>query len=288
MRRLIVNADDFGLTAGVNRAVVELSQAGALTSATLMACCPGMADAAALAAKLPALGVGCHIVLLDGTPAAPPDRIATLLEQPLIPGQPPQFRRTLGAFLRDLMLNNIHPLHIEREATAQISRLQHYGVRVTHVDTHKHTHMFPAVLAAVCRAAAACGVPAIRNPFEPGWSVGHSTSAPLLRRLQVRALGSLQRRFRSIVQKHGLRTTSGSLGIAATGTLDAATLHSILGQLPNGTWELVCHPGYADNDLYAVSTRLTTSRQVELEALHTLPGSLPANVARIHFGQLDS
>ncbi len=286
MPRLIINADDFGLTSGVNRAVAECNRAGALTSATLMACSHQAAAAIALAKQLPALGVGCHVVLLDGVPAAPPERIASLLAPSAAVGEAPHFRRRLGTFVRDLMLDRILPIHIEREATAQISRLQHAGLRLTHIDTHKHTHMFPAVLAAVCRAAAACGVPAIRNPFEPTWSLRHTPNAPLVRRLEVRALRMLQRDFAATVRRHGLRTTSGSLGVLATGSLDAETLQSILGHLPDGTWELVCHPAYVDDDLYAVNTRLTTSRQVELEALRTLPGLLPPDAALIHFGQL--
>lgn len=287
MPRLIVNADDFGLTPGVNRAVAECNGAGALTSATLMACSPQAEEAIALAGELPTLGVGCHVVLLDGMPAAPPDRIASLLAPSVAAGQPPQFRRTLGTFVRDLTLGRILPIHIEREATAQISRLQHAGVRLTHIDTHKHTHMFPAVLAAVCRAAAACGVPAIRNPFEPGWSVGRTRNAPLLRRGQVRALSTLQSKFFGIVRKHGLHTTSGSLGIAATGSLDVATLAALTGNLPDGTWELVCHPAYNGAELLAAGTRLTTSRQVELEALRMLPAMLDPDVRLIHYGQLN-
>jgi predicted glycoside hydrolase/deacetylase ChbG (UPF0249 family) len=286
MPRLIVNADDFGLTSGVNRAVAECNRAGALTSATLMACSHQAAAAMALAKQLPSLGVGCHVVLLDGVPAAPPERIASLLAPAATPGEAPQFRRTLSTFVRDLALGRILPIHIEREATAQISRLQHAGLRPTHVDTHKHTHMFPAVLAAVCRATAACGVPAIRNPFEPAWSQRRTPNAPLVRRLEVRALGSLQRNFAATVRRHGLRTTSGSLGVLATGSLDAVTLQSILGRLPDGTWELVCHPAYVDDALYAVNTRLTASRQVELESLRTLPGWLPPEIVLIHYGQL--
>src|SRR5947208_962069 len=77
--RLILNADDFGLTPGINRAVAELHAAGALTSATLMANGPAFDDAVAIAHANPTLGVGCHIVLTDGTPVSPPETIPTLL-----------------------------------------------------------------------------------------------------------------------------------------------------------------------------------------------------------------
>lgn len=283
MRRLIVNADDFGLTDGIDRAVLELHRAGALHSATLMAAGPRFAEAVELAKRTRGLGVGCHVVLVDGEPVAEPESIPTLLARPT-DGRP-KFRATLGAFVRDLMVGRIARDEMEREAAAQIARLEQAGLNVTHIDTHKHTHMFPAVLDAVTRAAGRCGVCAVRNPFEPGWSLAATPRSGLLRRMQVRALGSFRQHFLRTASERGLATTDGAVGVLATGTLDEATLRAIVNRMPAGTWELVCHPAYVDQELRQTRTRLKESRAVELAALLRLPEIL-GETSPIHFGAL--
>lgn len=265
MARLIVNADDFGLTAGVNRAIMELHRAGVLTSATLMAQAAATEGAIELARATASLGVGCHVVLVDGDPVLPPQRIPSLVDR-----RTGRLHPTLGAFLPRLLADRIRPREIEAEAAAQIDLLQSKGLVLTHIDTHKHTHMFPAVLRPVLRAAQSADIRAIRNPFEPAWSLRATPNAPWLRRAQVRLLRRLQPAFRRILAEEGLTTTGGAIGVLATGTLDAATLTSLLQSLPPGTWELVTHPGYNDDDLAHSRTRLLASRETELEALRTL------------------
>ncbi|HZC43899.1 MAG TPA: ChbG/HpnK family deacetylase, partial [Acidobacteriaceae bacterium] len=254
----------------------DLHQLGALHSTTLMAAAPRFQEAVEISQQQEHLGVGCHIVLVDGTPIANPAAIPTLLDFTRGRGSRPPFRATLGEFVRDLYLGRIDSAHIEHEATAQIQRLQQAGVEVTHVDTHKHTHMFPPVLRGVLRAAKACDIRAIRNPFEPAWSVAATPGAGLVRTWQVRMLSSLRRRFWKLVKEHGMITTDGCLGVAATGTLNEATLRALVDRIPEGTFELVCHPAYVDEELMATRTRLQQSRQVELAALRTLPSMLSA------------
>ncbi|MGB7189126.1 MAG: ChbG/HpnK family deacetylase [Acidobacteriaceae bacterium] len=282
MTRLILNADDFGLTPGVNHSILDLNRAGALTSATLMATAAHIAEASAAAAGCPSLGVGCHIVLVDGEPALPRHRI---------PGLAPSgsFRSSLGAFVRDLIRGRIPSSEIEAEAVAQIRRLQSAGVRVTHLDTHKHTHMFPRVLRPLLCAALLCGVRAVRNPFEPDWSLHATPGAPPLRRIQVRLLRTQRRAFLRLTEEAGLSTTDGAIGVLATGTLNARTLQSLLAAMPAGTWELVCHPGHIDADLGKIRTRLRESRTIEHTALlATVPPFLRTHpeITPIHFGQL--
>ena len=279
-----MNADDFGLTDGINRAVVDLHIAGALTSATLMAAAPRFQQAADLARQHASLGVGCHIVLVDGSPISDASAVPSLLaSRPAGPG----FRTTLGTFVRDLCLGRIDRTDIEREAIAQIRKLQQSGIAVTHIDTHKHTHMFPPVLDAVARAANQCGVQAIRNPFEPAWSAAATPNAGPSRKLQVRLLGSFGANFRRVVKERQLTTTDGCLGVLATGTLDWATLDSLLRRMPQGTWELVCHPAYVDDELRGTRTRLQQSREIELNALKPLPDLLgQRDIRTAHFGQI--
>ena len=276
---LIVNADDFGLTGGVNRAILELHRKGVLTSATLMARAGATEEAIEIALATPSLGVGCHVVLVDGQPVLSPRQEIPNLADP-IGGR---FRSSPAGFLRWLYLGWLYcgsrrrwPFHevatreIEAETAAQIALLQGRGLRLTHIDTHKHVHMFPAVLRPVLRAARAAGIRAVRNPFEPAWSRRATEDAPWIRRMEFILLQRLEPAFRRIVAEEGFATTDGALGVLATGTLDSATVSSLLERLPPGTWELVTHPCYYDDDLDLAHTRLLASRETERSALETL------------------
>ena len=265
MNHLIINADDFGLTAGVNRAILELHEAEVLTSTTLMAKAAATEEAIELARSMPSLGVGCHVVLVDGEPVLPARELPTLVDQ-----RTGRFQPTLGMFLPRLLSGRIRRSEIEAEAAAQIALLQSRGVALTHIDTHKHVHMFPKVLRPVLRAATAAGIRIVRNPFEPGWSLRATPGAPWLRRAEVTLLRRLEGAFRRIVAKEGFATTDGAIGVLATGTLDAVTVASLLRNMPGGTWELVSHPGYNAAELARAYTRLRASRETEREALHTL------------------
>ena len=282
VRSLIVNADDFGLTTGINQAVLELRRDNALTSTTLMATGEQFTEAVNFAGQTPALGVGCHVVLVDGTPALLPSEIPSLIDPSSQNGT--AFRPKLSTFVTDLLRGRISDTEIEAEATAQIKKLLQAGVHVTHLDTHKHTHMFPGVLRPLVRAALACAVKAIRNPFEPNWSLSATANAGHVRKMQVRLLRSQSAAFSEEVSRAGLLTTDGAIGVLATGTLDAQTIRNLLSAMPDGTWELVCHPGYNDAALQQQNTRLLASRDVERTALlETIPH---ANVDLIDFGQL--
>jgi predicted glycoside hydrolase/deacetylase ChbG (UPF0249 family) len=272
--RLIVNADDFGLTAGVNRAIEELHRAGVLTSATLMAHAAATEGAIELACCTPTLSVGCHVVLVDGEPVLSPRNDIPHLADP-IDGC---FRSTLGSFLSWLYgfergsfySQKTCACEIEAETAVQIALLRSRGLRLTHIDTHKHVHMFPAVLRPVLRAAKAAGIRAVRNPFEPAWSLRATPKAPWIRRAEVRLLRMLEPSFRRIVAEEGFTTTDGAIGVLGSGTLDAAAVRSLLSALPEGPFELVTHPGYNDAGLALAHTRLLASRETERNALLSL------------------
>ena len=233
-------------------------------------------DAVAVARANPGLEVGCHVLLVDGTPALPPSQIPTLCPD----GR--SFRPTLTAFVRDLFAFRIRAAEITEEATAQMERLRSAGLQVSHFDTHKHTHLFSGILRPLLAAARACGVPAVRNPFEPDWALRATPStgagsATRLRRLAVVALKSQHRAFARAVEASGLATTRGTIGVLATGTLEVkGTLRGLLVAMPadpDATWELVCHPGHPDAALEQVRTRLRQSRAEEHAALlELLPG----------------
>jgi hopanoid biosynthesis associated protein HpnK len=270
VRRLIVNADDFGFTAGVNRAIVEAHTHGIVTSSTLMANGAAFDGAVSLAKTLPLLSVGCHIVLIDGKPVLDAARLPTITRS----SGEARFRNGLKSFAARALAGRLDPDEIEAEATAQIRKIQSAGIAVTHVDTHKHTHLFPAVLRPLLRAARACGVCAIRNPFGPRQPLRSSDllARPGLwtRYAEVRVLRSLSGKFGEAAKKEGFVTPDGTLGVVVTGALDETLFRGIAAIIPEGTWEFVCHPGYNDEDLKSAKTRLRESREKELRVL-TLP-----------------
>jgi len=273
VRRLIVNADDLGLTSGINRAIAEAHARGIVTSATLMANSGAFNEAAALARSLtgttPHFSVGCHVVLVDGDPVLPAQRIPSLMQPGVQNGS--HFRTALGDFAVASFRRKLQPDEIEAEAAAQMQRLQTAGVALSHFDTHKHVHMFPAVLRPLLRAARACGVRAVRNPFGQLWPLPLTDvlrRRGLWRRLgELNLLRSFAARFRHEVESYGLRTTDGSVAVLVTGVLDPGIFSKIVDGVPEGTWEFVCHPGYNDADLDKVRTRLRQSRVQELELL---------------------
>ena len=263
MRRLIVNADDFGLTSGVNRAIVEGNRSGIVTSATLMANARASDAAIDLAKMQPSLKIGCHVVLIDGVPLAE--------NLPSLTNGSSRFRTSLKQFAIAAVRKQIAVEEIQREVEAQIRKIQSRGITLTHVDSHKHTHMFPHVLRPLLRAAKACGIRAVRNPFEPrrSWPAGMVLGSPglWLRSAGVMAFQIFAAEFRRALSEEGMVSPDGTVGIAVTGMLDQQKLLRMLEALPEGTWELVCHPGYSDADLQAAGTRLTQSREIELSAL---------------------
>jgi predicted glycoside hydrolase/deacetylase ChbG (UPF0249 family) len=267
MKRLIVNADDFGLTHGVNRAILACHERGIVSSATLMANGSCFDEAVALTARMAGLSVGCHIVLVDGEPLLPPNEVRSLLA----PGTN-RFYNSIGEVLRAVARGRFRADEVEYEAWAQFARLQRSNVEVSHFDAHKHTHMFPSILKPLLRAASAHGIFAVRNPFDAPDVVtfreARASNTLLIRKIQTSLLRTfLRQRWVHAVRAAGFTTTDGSLGVAATGTLDEISLRAILKQMPPGTWELVCHPGYHDSDLAAVRTKLRESREVEMLAL---------------------
>ena len=262
MKRVIVNADDLGLTPGVNRGILAAHQRGIVTSATMMAGGAALDDALAALASAPKLAVGCHVDLVQLAPTLPPAQVASLIESG-------RFKRGVGPLALRSFVGAAKSEELAAEAAAQIRKLQSLGIAVTHVDTHKHAHAFPAVLKALLRAARECGIRAVRNPFEPASVVEFAEAfarGAVSRWAAVRVLGGLGGTFRSEVRKAGLVTTDGTVGIALTGHLDQPLFVELLRRIPDGTWELVVHPGYSDAPLAGLS-RLTQHRETELSCL---------------------
>lgn len=244
-RYLIVNADDFGFTEGINRGIVEAHERGILTAASLMANGPRFEHAVALARQCPTLDVGAHLSLVQGESLSRPGHRL-----------PP----TLGAMLRALLAGQLDP---EEEFRAQLRRLVSEGIQPSHVDTHKHTHLHPRVLEAVLRVAEEFGIRWVRQPLEwpfRGWI--RLVGVPVELALKVLRWG-LERKL----ARYRCRSVDHFRGLWATGRLASGSLLQILVQLPAGVTELMCHPGYCTAELWSLPTRLKQSREQELQAL---------------------
>jgi chitin disaccharide deacetylase len=220
LKRLIINADDFGFTRDVNAGIIQAHREGVLTSATLMANGDAFDDAVRLAQETPTLDVGCHLVLVQGR---------SVLDGSALPETP----------LRLLF----QKIDAYSELRAQIQKILAAGIRPSHLDSHKHTHLLPGVFRAVVRLAKEFSISYIRRPLP---------AIDLYRRV---ALAS------------GVRMTDHLRGFRLTGTLTEDTFAAAIERLPEGETEFLCHPGLLGPELGQARTRLKESRVRELEAL---------------------
>jgi chitin disaccharide deacetylase len=210
LKYLITNADDFGFTRDVNLGIVEAHRHGILTATTLMATGAAFENAVQLARENPELDIGIHLVLVDSA------------------GFPPTIPRLLFSLGR---------INIYDELVRQVRKVLDAGIRPTHLDTHKHTHLLPQVFNAVTRIAEEFQIPWVRRRFGP---------------------------FRWLPAR-GCRTTDHFAGFRMH--IDSASLSNLIRNLPEGTTELMCHPGLCTDELRASRTRLKESRRRELDAL---------------------
>jgi hopanoid biosynthesis associated protein HpnK len=284
MKGLIVNADDFGLTPGVNRAIIEAHTQGIVTSTTLMANMPAFAEAVELARAQPRLGVGLHFNITQGRPVAAPSKVPSLLNAA------GEFLGTSTKLARRSWLGQLNPEDVRRELCAQLEKLAATGLTLTHLDGHQHAHAWPAVLRVIEQTLADYNIHAVRVPREQvRWSRALSSPKRFKQSLTASGLRWLCRSSVHALAAAQLRTPAAFFGVAQTGIWSRAWLLDLLDHLPEGVSELMCHPGYADAELRQTGTRLSASREAELRLL-TAPEIQAAVRARkvelLHFGQL--
>jgi hopanoid biosynthesis associated protein HpnK len=264
-RSLVVNADDLGLTAGVNTGIFDAHDSGILTSASLFANAPATADAIRRVRSRPSLGVGVHLTLVDGVPTLPPHRVPTLVQDD------GRFLPSWKPFIVACLLGRVAWDDVERELTAQIDRIRSAGIHITHLDTHKHVHACPPVFAIVARLADRFRIPVIRVPYErwsPVWGDESQRSVARRQLLMNLAMRPWARRDYRTAAAHGLRTPQ-FIGRAHTGVLNADALMGSILRLRPGVTELMVHPGQIDDALRQMSTRLLSSRAQELALLRS-------------------
>ncbi|MGC2828269.1 MAG: ChbG/HpnK family deacetylase [Candidatus Acidiferrum sp.] len=268
MRNLIVNADDLGWTEGVNRGIAEAHRNGIVTSASLLANGAAFASGVEVTRKTPGLGVGVHLNLSDGEPVAPRELVKSLVnERGELEG------RTESLLLR-LARRSVLLDEVEREWEAQIQKVRTSGIEPTHLDGHRHVQMLPGLFEIALRLAKRHGIAAIRISHEESslraaLSAGAKQKGTVVMRqgVQARGLKLLGRDAHEKAERAGIATADYFCGIAQTGELTREGVLRLLEILPEGTTELMCHPGYVDEDLAKSATRLQESRQTELKIL---------------------
>jgi chitin disaccharide deacetylase len=260
MKHLIVNADDFALTSGVNRAVIEGHTRGIITSTTIMANMPAFDDAVRLAKDHSSLGVGLHFNITQGRPITRP-------ASSLTDGRG-EFLGQSTALARRMMTGHLRIEEIANELRAQIEKVLNAGLRLTHVDSHKHTHAIPLVCRAVIETINDYGICAVRLPREK-WSFNGSDISLKMITQSIGAFGLAQLCRLSEARLRGarVRTPDALFGIAETGFWTKERIWKIIEGLPEGVNELMCHPGYDDDELKIIKTRLRGSREKELQLL---------------------
>ncbi len=242
---LTVNADDFGFTRDVNSGIIEAHRKGILTATTLMANGDAFNDAVGLAHLTPTLDVGCHLVLVGG--------------HSLVSDEP--FPDTVAALIKAILTRKINPY---LELKLQIKKILGAGLKPLHLDTHKHTHLFPAVLHAVAKLSEEYSIPFVRRPFDFPM---HPGKVPVAKQLVSKSFQIVRGKFEHSLQKHNCKSTDYFAGFAITGTYTAADVVELIASLPEGSTEFMCHPGHCTDELLAQKTRLKESRAQELAAL---------------------
>jgi hopanoid biosynthesis associated protein HpnK len=268
MKRLIVNADDFGLTAKVNEAIIDGHCRGLISSTSLLANGEAFESAVALSRQAPRLGIGVHWNLTEGKPIAPGSSIPSLVNGNGF------FARTPGSLWRAIILGRVSTVDIERELRAQIEKVLAAGVAPTHLDSHKHVHALPVLGKMGIKLAREYGIGAIRCVAER-WPAPcgllrrypRATTTIIRQLLNGCALALISRGWRRQLPRAGVACASHFCGLTATGFLDEEILGEILSHLPEGTSELMCHAGIVDNALRRTPTRLLEQREMEYRAL---------------------
>lgn len=234
MIRLVMNADDFGLCASVNQAVVQAHVHGVLTSASLMANGAAFAEAVTLAKAAPTLGVGVHLNCLRGRPVSAPAAVASLLNRD------GTFVERAAVFAWRWLRGAISLREVEAEWQAQIDRVCAQGIAPTHLDSEKHLHLiFPPLFDLVVRLAVANRIPVVRTICEPA-IVGHRGVGRQEGKRWLLARQS--RRLRPQALAAGLQSPRHFYGVAATGRMTPAYITAALREMVAGVHEMMFHP----------------------------------------------
>jgi hopanoid biosynthesis associated protein HpnK len=238
VKQLIITADDFGASISVNNAVERAHRHGVLTAASLMVTGEAAQDAIARAQTMPGLGVGLHLVLVEGCPALPPEQVPDLVDRS-------------GHFRPDMVRPAIAMAflpHVRRqlfaEVDAQFAAFAASGLPLDHVNAHKHFHLHPVIASAILAAGQRHGMKAVRAPVEPRWLLEMIEPASPPRRDPAAPWARLMR-WR--LRRAGLKVPDHVFGLAWTGHMNSDRLRAIIERLPQGLSEIYLHPATRDD-----------------------------------------
>jgi hopanoid biosynthesis associated protein HpnK len=227
--RVILNADDLGLSPEVNAGIERAHRDGVLTAASLMVGEPAVPEAVELARRNPRLAIGLHLTLTDGTPTLPPERIPILVQ----PNG--RFRDDMAGLGLTLATSRAARAQLRVEIAAQFAAFRTTGLSCDHLNAHKHYHLHPVIAAIAFAEAARHGIRALRIPWEPSAIVPGAG----------RALWPLTAWLRRLAARHGLRAPDRVIGLAWSGAFTADRLAGVLPRLPAGVTEIYLHPATA-------------------------------------------
>lgn len=237
MRRLIVTADDFGRSVEINEAVEDGHRNGVLTAASLMVTGVALEDAVERARRLPGLGVGLHLALVDAAPALAPEGIPDLVEAD------GRFTSRLVSLGAKIFLSPRARRQVEAEMRAQFELYRATGLPLDHVDSHHHYHLHPTVFALLVPMARDHGAKGIRIPFEPPLASWRARGDGLFDRLSTAAFHYRRAAgMRALARRHGLLVNDAMFGLFDSGAMTAERLGAYVRGLPPGLSEAYCHP----------------------------------------------
>lgn len=272
-RALIVTADDFGASAAVNEAVEAAHVGGILTAASLMVAGAAAAEAIACARRLPKLGVGLHLVLVDGRPTLPPDRVPDLVD-----GRG-RFHDNMALAGARFFFSPCVRRQLAAEIEAQFEAFAATGLPLDHVNAHKHFHLHPTILGLVIDIGRRFGLAAARAPVEPADVIGRVE--PTSTGLSGRVAAPYARRARARLRAAGLSVPDQVFGLRWTGEVTADRVAALLSHLPDGVSELYTHPATGPYDGSAPGYRY----RGELEALTSPAVRRAVDAERIDLGR---
>ena len=279
MKKLIVNADDFGRHELINRAVERAFNSGCLRSATLMAGGIAFDDAINLAKKFPKLGVGIHFTLANGNPILPPEEIPTLVTEEGI------FHGDYIKFLKRYLSGKISLGEVRSELAAQLEKILNTGLTLTHFDSHQHLHHIPGIIEIVLELASAKNISAMRVANTKIFDGELDSLGKFVGRL---GLGSLAKFTAHQAHKKNFTTPEHFAGIVAGESVSEKFLFKLIENLPDGTTEVMLHPGI-DNKILQDFCQWEHDFEEELAAV-TSPKILnllaEKNIAAINFSDL--
>lgn len=235
MKRLIVTADDFGAAVQVNDAVERAHRDGILTAASLMITGDAAEDAVARAKAMPSLGVGLHVVLVEGRPALPPEQLPDLVDRS------GQFRTDMVRIAISIFTKPVARAQLRAEVEAQFARFAATGLPLDHVNAHKHFHLHPTIASTILSVGRRYGMNAIRAPIEPGDVLNRIE--PGSGRFDIARPWAALVRHR--MRRAGLLVPDQVFGLAWSGALDTRRLRGLVEHLPAGLTEIYTHPATA-------------------------------------------